>query len=282
MKRIKKVSEDPTLYLVSTPIGNVDELSPRALSILRSVDYIASEDTRTTSSLLTRFDIKQKYIAYHKFNEQEASVKIISLIKEGSNIALTSDAGYPGLSDPGQILVRKCIDNDIPVVVINGSNALLPALIASGLDTHHFYFHGFLESKESQRNKELEELKNKKETLVFYESPHRIIPSLKSMYKILGSREACIAREITKLHEEYIHGTLDELITLDEATLKGEMVIIVDGNKKSQEELSADDIKRLLKEEIKNGSSIKEAVNNVSNKYNLKKNQVYKIAINLD
>jgi len=284
MQRIKSFenNDGAILYIVATPIGNLSELSPRAQEVLSSVDFIASEDTRTTASLLSRFNISKPSIACHEHNEQEASERIISLLKEGKKIAMTSDAGYPGISDPGSILVKHAIENDIPVSIVNGSNAFLPALIGSGIDTTHFYFNGFLTSKPSARRKELEELKVRKETIIFYESPHRIEETLKDMYSILGNRYISIAREITKLHEEYIRGNLEEFMDIDYASLRGEMVIIVEGNKEEKKTLSEEEIKALLLECIeKDGLSKKDAIKKVCEKHGLKKNQVYSIATSL-
>lgn len=277
MKRIKSFFNDALLYVVATPIGNIKELSPRAIEILSEVDLIASEDTRTTSSLLANFNIFKPYLSYHQHNEQEASEKLISLLKEGKKIALTSDAGYPGISDPGTILIKHCIENDIAVSIINGANAFIPALVGSGLDTTHFYFHGFLSSKESEKKKEIEELKNKKETMIFYESPHRIKETISCFYQILGNRKVSLAREITKIHEEYIRGTLEDLVNLDYSTVKGEIVVVIEGNKEIKM-LSDEDIISLLKEEISEGKSIKDAVKEISNNYSLKKNYVYQLA----
>ena len=280
MQRIKSFENGAILYVVATPIGNLKELTPRAIEVLNSVDYVASEDTRTTALLLSKFNISKPSIACHEHNEQEASTKIISLLQEGKNIALTSDAGYPGISDPGAILIKHCIEHDIPVSIINGANAFIPALVGSGIDTTHFYFHGFLNSKKSTRRRELEENKSRKETMIFYESPHRIDETLIDMYEVLGDRECSIAREITKLHEEYIRGKLSELIKIDSTTLKGEMVVIIEGNKEIKM-LTEEDIKHLLEEEIKAGKSIKDAIKEVSITYSLKKNIVYDIATSL-
>ena len=280
MQRIKSFEHNAILYVVATPIGNLKELTPRAQEILSSVDYIASEDTRTTFSLLKQFNISKPSISCHEHNEQEASVKIVSLLKEGKSIALTSDAGYPGISDPGAILIKHCIENDISVSIINGANAFIPALVGSGLDKTHFYFHGFLNSKKSTRRRELEENKGRKETMIFYESPHRIQETLIDMYETLGNREVSIAREITKLHEEYIRGKLKELIEIDSSTLKGEMVIVVEGNKEVKV-LTEDDIKGLLEEELNQGKTLKDAIKEVSKAYSLKKNLVYDIATSL-
>lgn len=280
MQRIKSFEHNALLYVVATPIGNLKELSSRAQEVLSSVDFVASEDTRTTASLLKQFNISKPSISCHEHNEQEASSKIIALLKEGKTIALTSDAGYPGISDPGAILIKHCIENDIPVSIINGSNAFIPALVGSGLDTSHFYFHGFLNSKKSTRRRELEENKSRKETMIFYESPHRIEETLLDMYETLGNREVSIAREITKLHEEYIRGTLEELTKIDPSTLKGEMVVVVEGNKEIKV-LTEDDIKSLLEEELNQGKSLKDAIKEVSKAYSLKKNLVYDIATSL-
>lgn len=284
MKRIKSFenNDGAILYIVATPIGNLSELSPRAQEVLSSVDFVASEDTRTTALLLSRFNISKPSIACHEHNEQEASERIISLLKEGKKIAMTSDAGYPGISDPGSILVKHAIENDIPVSIVNGSNAFLPALIGSGIDTAHFYFNGFLNSKPSARRKELEELKTRQETIIFYESPHRIEETLKDMYSILGNRYISIAREITKLHEEYIRGNLEEFMDMDYGTLRGEMVIIVEGNKEEKKTLSEEEIKELLLSYIKkDGLSKKDAIKKVCEEHGLKKNQVYSIATSL-
>lgn len=280
MQRIKSFEHSSLLYVVATPIGNLKELTPRAKEVLESVDYVASEDTRTTASLLKQFNISKPSISCHEHNEQEASEKIIALLKEGKSIALTSDAGYPGISDPGAILIKHCIENDIPVSIINGANAFIPALVGSGLDTTHFYFHGFLNSKKSYRRRELEENKARKETMIFYESPHRIEETLIDMYEVLGNREVSIAREITKLHEEYIRGKLEDLINIDPSSLRGEMVVVVEGNKEIKV-LTEDDIKSLLEEEINQGKSLKDAIKEVSKTYSLKKNLVYDIATSL-
>lgn len=277
MNRIKSFEGTSILYVIATPIGNLKEFSPRAIEAIKEADYIASEDTRTTSSLLANFGLSKPSISYHEHNEQEASTKIISLLKNGKKIALTSDAGYPGISDPGEILIRHCIEENIPVSIINGSNAFVPALVGSGLDTTHFYFHGFLDSRNSLKRKELELLKNKKETMIFYESPHRIIETLTDMYEILGDRRVSLAREITKLHEEYIRGLLSELKEIDATTLKGEMVVVVEGNKEFKM-LTDDDIINIIKQELASGKTKKDVIKEVSEQYSLKKNYVYGLA----
>ncbi len=276
MKRSKYYnSASPTLFLVSTPIGNKSEFSPRAIETLKSMDYVGCEDTRTSGLLFSHFDIHATLIPCHEHNENEASVRLINYLLDGKKVAYVSDAGYPGISDPGSRLVAKAIENDINVVVINGSSAFLPALIGSGLDTSHFYFYGFLASKESTRIKELEEMSTRKETLIFYESPHRILETLNNLYQMFGNRRACIAREITKIHEEYIRGTLEELITLDKDTLIGEMVLIVEGNLDNEEGLSEDEIINYVNTLISQGLTPKSAIKETASKFKLAKNYVY-------
>ena len=196
----------------------------------------------------------------------------------GKNVCYVSDAGYPGISDPGSRLVKKALDNDINVSVVNGSSAFLTALVASGLETDHFYFHGFLASKESQRENELQEMINRKETLIFYESPDRIMKTLVSMQKIFGNRKICLCRELTKKFEEYIRGTLDELVTIDENTLKGEMVIIVEGNKdETSSFVSDEDIMAYVNSLTEVGLSTKDAIKNASSTLKVNKNYIYKL-----
>ena len=279
MKRIKSYENNlPICYLVATPIGNLKDISSRALEVLKNVDYIASEDTRTTSNLLSYFGINKPMISYHEHNEQESSTKLIDLLKQGKSIAITSDAGYPGISDPGAIIVKHCIENDIPVSIIPGANAFLPALIGSGLDNNHFYFHGFLPSKPSARKKELEQLTNLTCTLIFYESPHRIKDTLNDLLTYFPNRKMSLVREITKLHEEYIYGTINEIAQIDESTLKGEMVIVIEGNK-IKEEYTEEELIEMLNKLISNGLSLKEASKELANELNLKKNYLYQLGL---
>jgi len=268
----------PLLYLVATPIGNLKEFSPRAIETLQKSDIIACEDTRNTAKLLSFFKIEKKLISLREHNEVSVSLEVVKLLKSGIKVAYVSDAGFPAISDPGEILVQKCLENDINVSVVGGSNALLVALVASGLSTEHFYFHGFLKAKKSEREKELIKLKEKEETLVFYESPHRIIETLKSMLNLFGNRKAVIARELTKVHEEYIRANLSELVEVDSETLKGEMVIVVDGNFSMKPEISD---KEILEEYKKTSSELttKNRIDLVVNKLNVKKNLVYNLVV---
>lgn len=267
----------PLLYLVATPIGNLSEMTPRALEVLKETDYVAAEDTRNAEFLLSRFSIKKPSISCHEHNEEEAASSIVRLLLEGKKVCYMSDAGYPGLSDPGQRLVARCLENGIKVSVTSGPSAAINALVCSGLDSAHFYFEGFLPAKETERNRELQGLCDKEETLIFYESPHRIQRTLIAMAATLGQRKAVIARELTKAHEEFIRGTLDELALLDEATLRGEMVIIVEGKKEEKAELSDLELGMALKQELEFGRSPKEAIAAVARSTNTPKNRVYDV-----
>ncbi len=267
----------PLLYLIATPIGNLSEMTPRALKIIEEMDYIAAEDTRNTSELLHKFTLSKPMISCHEHNEEEASTKIVNLLLEGKKVAYMSDAGYPTLSDPGTRLVANCLDAGIKVSVINGPSAAINALAASGLDSSHFYFEGFLPPKESQRNEELRELSKRKETIIFYESPHRIGRTLIAMAATLGPRKAVIARELTKSHEEFIRGNLDELALLEEETLRGEMVIVVEGAKTDISEISDNEIALALRDELERERSPKEAIAVVSKGMGIPKNRVYSI-----
>jgi 16S rRNA (cytidine1402-2'-O)-methyltransferase len=205
------------LYLVATPVGNLEDISLRALRILKEVDLIACEDTRHTAKLLTHYGIRTPSQSYHKFNEESRAQRLVQMLREGKNIALVSDSGTPLVSDPGYELVSTCRREGIQVVPIPGPSAAIAALIASGLPTDSFCFSGFLPSKGSLRKRRLEELAGLPVTLILYEAPHRLLSSLEDMAAILGPRRATVARELTKIHEELLHGTLPELLKLLQA-----------------------------------------------------------------
>ena len=262
-----------TLFLVATPIGNLSELSNRALEVLNSVSVIACEDTRNSLKLLTHFDIHTRMISYHNFNEEESSNGILKMLSEGQDVALISDAGYPLISDPGYVLVNKVIDEGYKIVTVSGPNAALNALVASGLETNHYMFYGFLNAKQSQAKKELEELKQFPYTIIFYEAPHRIEKTLKLLLEVLGDRRACLARELTKLHEEFIRGKLSELCELK--NLKGEMVLVVEGYKKVSEQIDEKELFKMVDELVLDGYKTKQAISEVANKYNVSKNNLY-------
>lgn len=265
----------PLLYLIATPIGNLEEFSPRALHVLREMDYVACEDTRNSGLLLKRFSLDLPLISCHEHNEEKASERILSLLSEGKKVAYMSDAGYPIISDPGQRLARRVIEAGYKVSVVNGPNAGLCALVGSGIPSEHFYFYGFLDSKPSSRRKQLEALKDFRDTIIFYESPHRIHDTLIDMASILGKdRRASLSRELTKTHEEYIRATLEELSQLEEETLIGEMVLVVEGAKKAINETTDEEIVNYLKETLRTMKS-KEAIKEVAQRYRLPKNRVY-------
>ena len=275
MKRIKSFDHSHNLlYLIATPIGNLGEFSNRAIEVINEMDLIAAEDTRNTNDLLHKFNIKKPIVSLREHNEVEASLNLIKQIKEGKKVAYMSDAGYPGISDPGYILTKLCLENDIAVSTISGSSAFINALVRSGLETSHFYFHGFLSAKENEAKEELEAIKNKSETLIFYESPHRIVKTLKLLLVVLGDRRISLQRELTKINEENIVGNLSELVKLDESTLKGEMVIIVEGNKTNQENYNDEEIIKLVNELVAKGLSKKDAIEFVSNVTKVRKNHI--------
>jgi 16S rRNA (cytidine1402-2'-O)-methyltransferase len=221
-----------TLYLVATPIGNLADITQRALQILNDVDLIACEDTRHTHKLLNHYGLSTKTISYHEHNEQKRATELIDRLKQGTNIAVVSDAGTPSISDPGFRLVRAAIENDITIVPIPGPSALITALIAAGLPTDEFFFAGFLPARANARRTRLSELQSVPGTLIFYEAPHRLAQTLKDAYEILGEREAVVARELTKLHEEIRRGRLSELTTdyTEKTDARGEIVVLIDRN----------------------------------------------------
>ena len=267
----------PILHLVATPIGNRGEMTPRAIEVLKACDYIAAEDTRNSGQLMASFGINKPFISCHEHNEEEASARILSLLKEGKRVCFVSDAGYPCLSDPGSRLVANCIENGVKVAVTSGPSAAINALVCSGLDSTHFHFEGFLPAKDSERVARLNEINELPETLIFYESPHRIGKTLFSLVGTLGDRKAVIARELTKAHEEYIRGTLSEFCLLDESTLRGEMVIVVEGARKKNSELTDNEIALALRDQLEFGRKPKEAIKVVAEGTGVGKNRVYDI-----
>lgn len=271
-------SDRPLLYLVATPIGNLSEMSPRAIETLQNADIIACEDTRVTGKLLKFFNISKPLVSLREHNEVSEASKLIARILGGEKVAYASDAGYPCISDPGAKLVQLALQNGINVSTVSGPNAGLNALVASGLDTTHFYFHGFLNAKESVAKNELQEMIRRKETIILYEAPHRISKTLNLLFETFGDRYVCVARELTKQHEEYIRGPLSELVEIDPTTLKGEMVIVVDGCKNEiKPDLNNEEIYQMVKNFVGMGMSTKDAIKRVSEITNVSKNQVYKI-----
>ncbi len=220
-----------TLYLVATPIGNLSDITHRALQVLRDVDLIACEDTRHTHKLLSHYGITTKTVSYHEHNEQQRAEQLIDQLKQGSNIAVVSDAGTPAVSDPGFRLVRAAIENEVAVVPVPGPSALISALVAAGLPTDEFFFAGFLPARTNARRARLSELQSVPGTLIFYEAPHRLAATLKDAYEILGERDAVVARELTKVHEEIRRGRLSELSEhYEREEPRGEIVVLIDRN----------------------------------------------------
>lgn len=278
MREQNFLSKRPLLYLLATPIGNLEDVSPRFLNVIKEVDLIMCEDTRVTGKLLASFSIKKPLYSLREHNEVTASNFAVKEILEGKKVAYVSDAGYPCISDPGAKLVEIALNNQINVTCISGPNAALSALVASGIDSSHFYFHGFLSPKDKERKEELFELAKRKETMIFYEAPHRIKKILNDMLDAFGPRKACIARELTKLHEEYIRGSLSELSLLDETTLKGELVIVIEGNNKKEEKTIDDkDIIKMVNLCLDSGLTTKDAIKKVSEQTSINKNYIYKI-----
>jgi len=273
--------EAGTLYICPTPIGNLDDITLRVLNILKEVDLIAAEDTRHTLRLLNHFEIKKPMTSYHEHNIREKGPRLVQQLQEGKTIALVSDAGMPGISDPGQDLIRLAIQDGIEVVGLPGPSAALLALVISGLPTEKFAFEGFLPSRSTDRKKALEKIRAEKRTLIFYESPHRIASSLRDMLDILGDRQASLSRELTKHYEETIRGGLEEILSVAEGrTLKGEMVLVVSGAEEVQAEEV--DVKGELRKLLDGGMSKKAAVKEVVRVHGVPRNQVYQESLDLD
>lgn len=272
------------LYLVATPIGNLDDITLRAVKVLEAVDYIAAEDTRHTLKLLNHLNISKPLISCYKENELIKSDILISKLKEGKNIALVSDAGTPVISDPGEELVHSAIENNIKVVPIPGACALIAALTSSGISAKEFCFIGFLPVNKTEKTNKLLSLYDLDKTLIFYEAPHKLINTLNCISEVLGNRKITLARELTKIHEEFIYGYIDDILKNIENP-KGEFVIIVEGNKNSTDEVTEKLINSTLEEHFsfyKNlGYSKKDIIKMIAKDRNVSKNEIYQYFINL-
>ncbi|KGP89927.1 16S rRNA methyltransferase [Pontibacillus chungwhensis BH030062] len=269
------------LYIVPTPIGNLEDITYRALRILSEVDEIAAEDTRQTKKLLTHFDLHTPLTSYHEHNKYNREDYLLHALQSGKKIAIVSDAGMPGVSDPGFEIVKRAIEEDISVVVLPGANAALCALVGSGLDTTRFSFYGFLPRKKKERKEELERLSKDSGTLVFYESPHRLKEMLKALHEGLGNRQVVLARELTKKYEEYIRGTASEVLEWAHTEqVRGEFCIIVEGRQSEEVENEAswwDDLSLIehVEHYIERGQSSKDAIKQVSVDRKMPKREVY-------
>lgn len=269
-----------TLYLCATPIGNLGDVSHRLLEIFNMVDLIACEDTRRTVQLLNYFDIHKQLTSYHEHNKREKGEYIVSLLKDGKNVALVSDAGTPAISDPGEDLVRMCIEHDLNITSIPGCVAGINALILSGLSTKRFAFEGFLSVNKRHRHEHLESVKNDTHTLIFYEAPHKLIYTLKDMLDILGDRKIALCRELTKLHEEIIHTTLKDAQELyTEKSPKGEYVIVIEGAKEPEAEIWWQDLTPVehVDKYIEEGIDQKEAIKKTAKDRGVPKREIYNI-----
>ena len=264
------------IYLVATPIGNLEDITLRALRILKEVDIIAAEDTRNTLKLLNHYEITKPLVSYHRHNEELKVDNLIKKLKDGQNIAIVSDAGTPGISDPGEVVVKEAIDNDIDIVPIPGACAAINALISSGLDTKEFTFMGFLPLNKKLRKEKLNEIKTEIKTIIIYEAPHKLKNTLQDLKEIVEDREIVLAREITKIHEEFLRGSIDEIIQKSE-TLKGEMIILIEGTKKQQEQSSWNNL--TLDEHYKYyenlGLDKKEIIKKIAKDRGVNKNEIY-------
>ncbi len=277
MKRQQTFQNDnPKIYLVATPIGNLDDITYRAVEVLKMVDIIYCEDTRNTARLLSHYNISKKLKSYHLFNENEITEDLIERVRNGENVAIVSDAGMPVISDPGWLAVKEAADAGIDVVIVPGVSAGLMAVVASGIPCTKYYFAGFLNSKASKRLEELKQLSTKEETIIIYEAPHRIKETLELILKAMGDRYICLARELTKKYEEYIRGNVSEVLEIVD-TLKGEMVVIISGATK--EDLVGDLLNLTIKEHHKhyvdNGVDAKEALKLVAKDRSISKSAVY-------
>lgn len=274
------------LYIVPTPIGNLKDITLRALEALKEADVIAAEDTRQTLKLLNHYNIKKSLISYHMHNEEDRSGSIIERLNEGSTIALVSDAGTPGISDPGSVIIGKCIEKEIPFEVLPGATAITTALVSSGMDTTKFLFRGFLPRENKDRKVIIEDLKGRTETLIFYEAPHRLLNTLTFLRENLGNRKIALCRELTKLHEEILRLTLEEAICHYEKILpRGEYVLVVEG--KTIEEIDREEkalwenisVEEHIKSYMDKGCTKKEAIKMVARDRKMPKSEVYKYSL---
>ena len=273
------------LYICPTPIGNLEDITYRTLRILNEVDLIAAEDTRHSLQLLNHFDISKPLTSYHEHNKDSKGGYLITKLLEGENIALISDAGMPGISDPGQDIISEAIENNIEIEVLPGATAFVTALVGSGMDTHKFVFEGFLDRDKKLRRKRLEEIKNEKRTIIFYESPHRLKDTLKDMLKYLGNRKISVNRELTKKYQEIIREDLETVIEIfNNRDVKGEFVLIVEGFSGEVEEIGKYDElneREYVIQLMEEGINKKDAIKIVCKDRKLKKDIVYKQVLDL-
>lgn len=276
------MSDTGKLYVVGTPIGNLSDFSPRGIETLENADYIAAEDTRVSLRLLTHFGIKKPMLSYYKPHEAEKSAKILELLAEGSTVALVSDAGMPCISDPGVYLVQRCYERGVAVEVIPCCNAAIAAVAISGIDTQRFAFEGFLPVPKKERGQRLDEIKALPHTLIFYEAPHKLANTLSDLREALGGgRQCALCRELTKLHEEVIRGTLDELCYYCQSTEpRGEYVIVAAGaEKRTEEKLTPEQAAQLARQFILGGEKMSEACKCAAKETGCPKQEIYRLVL---
>lgn len=272
------------LYLVATPIGNLEDITFRAINVLKEADIIAAEDTRHTLKLLNHYEISKPLISYHRHNEEVKKEVLINKLLEGQNIALVTDAGTPGISDPGEEIVREAIENNIEIIPIPGACALINALIPSGLNTKEFAFYGFLPLNKNNRKSVLERIKKEDKTVILYEAPHKLIKTLEDIQASLGDIDCVLARELTKIHEEFIRGSINSILEKmkEKEAIKGEYIVLLDLNNNVIEE---DDIKnKTIEEQYKiyesQGMEKKDIIKQIAKNKNVAKNEIYKLFVN--
>lgn len=268
------------LYLIATPIGNLKDITYRAVEILKEVDVIAAEDTRHSLKLLNYLEISKPMISYHRHNEDTKTTDLIKILQEGKSIGLITDAGTPGISDPGEEVVKEAIKEQIEVIPIPGACALINALIASGLGTKEFTFYGFLPLDKKLRNEKFEDIQKQNKTIIFYEAPHRLIKTLQEMEQRLGNIEVVLAKELTKIHEKFIRGTIEKVLeTLED--VKGEYIILFENHAKTEKQIEIENINQLRIEEqfeiyTKKGLSKKDAIKQIAKNNKVPKDTIYK------
>ena len=269
------------LYLVPVPIGNLRDITLRALEILKKVEIIAAEDTRITRSLLSHYQIKSgRLISLHKYNEKKRIPEILELLEQGKDIAVVSDAGSPGISDPASLLVQEAIDHQINIIPLPGATAIIPALTASGFNTESFLFLGFLPLTNKHRKEKLALIKNSIHTVILYEAPHRIKRTLTELSEYIDNRRICLAREITKIYEEFIRGNIQDIITNFNIKEKGEFVIVIEGKKRS-EQIDRTEINQYIEELLGQGLSSKTIAQMVANRFRISANSAYSMVLKL-
>lgn len=271
---------DYNIYFVPTPIGNLEDMTIRSINVLKNVDLIACEDTRESRKLLNYFEIKKNLTSYHKFNEAQKSEELIELAKEGKTIAIITDQGMPGISDPGHVLINKCIENQISYTILPGASSLLTALVGSGFDNNEFTYYGFIPKKTSDKKIFYEKLKNEEKTSIILDTPHNLERTINHFKELFPERNLCIARELTKKFEEYKISKIKD-INLDDLTIKGEFVLILSKNENLVEE-KIEDYKEKILDLINQNYKTKEIVKEIKKISGLSKNQIYDYILNLD